>query len=354
MFVLLALAACTPDTPEESQATWLDGVYFRWNRANHRLAYAHFRPDAAGDIEAALIGGLSTTKASWELDKVCDPDACREFRTEDDSAIRLGWSRITTTDLALASARADLVSDPDGETTTVSVELPGRAGDEVTALVQGFVFDSDHPLAGDPACYHPEYGWHPLRMQIAIDDVTRTSTGADVTVSATFTPGSTQDKQRACIDEVYDRSLVPISVDVLVVAGAPAEDEAVTASADYAFSGNQFDPEPQDEVPPAALSLDTSGMVGWAAIDFAFNPGKKTERGTYLRSWGFELGDDGAAGVATNFSRGTQLHGMSYTFAGTVRAVPTEGTIEKGTIEAEIPAQLLADGRPLVTSYPAE
>ena len=96
-------------------------------------------------------------------------------------------------------------------------------------------------------------------------------------------------------------------------------------------------------------------MVGWSAVDFAFNPGNADERGVYLRSWGFELGAEGAAGVATNFSPITQLHDMSYTFSGDVRAVTVVGEIDTGLVEAEIPAQVNPlDERPVVQELALE
>lgn len=354
MFVLLSLAAGCSSAPEE--ATWIEGVYFRWSGANHRLSYAHFRPGDEGGLEASLIGGTSTTKQEVPpLGDTCDEDACTEFRITDESNIRVSWASVTTSEVALEVARAELLTGEGGATTTVSVPLPGRVVD-VTAMIRGFTLDSNHPLSGDPACYRPEYGWHPRRIQFSIEDVVRTRTGADVTVGATFAAGSTQDEQRACVDEVYERAQVPVVLDVLVIGdGMDVEEQTVTASADYKFSGNQFNPEPQEEVAATALAFELEGRaLGWTSIDYSFNPGDAGQRGAYLRSWGFEAGADGVSGVATNFSRGTQLHGMSYAFEGTVQAVDLGADVQRGVVEATMQATLNADERPVVETFPLE
>ncbi len=353
MFALLwSLAGCT-SFPEQ-EATWMQGAYFNWDLFNHRVSYIHL---GVGDdeVEASIVGGTSTTNTPADLDEGCD-SGCSEFPFVDDADVRVGWSRVTTSDVALGTVRAELVVGAEGGSTTVEVPLPEGARRGATAVLRGVVFDADHPLDGEEACYRPEYGWHPRRIAVSIDEVTLEDGVASVTVSAAFNAGATEDPTRQCIDEVYERALIPVTADVLVIAGFPSRalDEATVASAmTYPFDGGT--PDKQEEAPPLALGIDTEGaIVGWRAIDFAFNtvenPG---DRGAYLRSWGFEITGDSAAGIATNYSPGTQLHEMDYVFDGTVVAVEAEGTYETGTVVETIDVEL-EDERPVVFTFPLE
>ena len=109
--------------------------------------------------------------------------------------------------------------------------------------------------------------------------------------------------------------------------------ETVTSEATYPYGeGERRDPDEQPEVLPSALGV-SAPVVGWSGIDFTFDSGDG--RGSYLRSFGFELDEGGAAGVATNFSPRTQLSGFAYTFEGTVEAVELDADVQTGLVVVE-------------------
>lgn len=341
-----ASLACT-SLPEQ-EATTMTGAYFAWVDFNHRVSTLRFGVDDT-DAELAVIGGTSTTNTPPDLDATCNPDECDEIPALDRSLVRLGWSRLTTDTVALGTGSVALDVPRGGATGTVAIELPRGATGPATAILRGFALDTDRPLSGDPACYRPEYGWHPQRFAMAIDDVTLDGDTATVTVAAQFDAGPTEEAIRACVDEVYERAVVGITVDVLVIAGAEATAQTVESAANYPFSGNAFDPEPQDEVAPTALA--TRGTLeGFASVDFAFEGDDGL--GVYLRTFGFEITEAGAAGIATNFSRFTQQTDLSYTFTGEVLAIDVPGEVSTGTVEvAELETVVDADDTPIFQRF---
>lgn len=346
--VWLWLLGCT--SLEEQDALWMTGAYYDWEDFNHRVSALRFG-FAGQDAQLSVIGGTSTTDTPADLDETCDAETCSEFPFVDVSDVRLGWGRIVTDQVALGTGTVRLDAPQGGATGTVDVELPASPKGEVTALIRGFSMDSDRELSGGPACYRPEYGWHPLNFALSIDDVALDGTTASVTVTAQLDPGITLETERQCIDAIVDQAIVGLSVDVLVLAGVESvTDEAVTSSATYTYGDGPFSPDEQEEVAPAALALDAP-VVGWADVAFAFDSGEG--RGSYLRSFGFELGDGGARGIATNYSPVTQITGMSYTFAGTARGVQLEGTVETGTVAVDgLEADLDANDDPVYQRFP--
>ena len=352
--IVLMLGACTGPSatdatgpaPALTEATWLSGIYYRWSFFNHRVSYIHAVPNGTDQVDVSIIGGTSTTgQGRDDLPDGCASDTCLEFPFFDEAEVRIGWSRLSGASLGIG--RADLEVGRSGGSGSVDIEMAGATGD-VTALIRGITIDTDHALDGAPDCYQPKYGWHPAQIAASIDAVSLADGIATVDVSATFAAGTTMDDDRQCIDAVNDRAVVPFGVDVLVIAGhTGVADEAVAAAATYPFSGNASDPGEQDEVLPQPLTLDAP-VLGWAAVDFAFNPDNPDGRGVYLRTFGFEIGADGASGLATNYSPVTQLHDMSYTFAGTARGVTVEGEVTSGTVETTLPVELDASERPVI------
>ncbi|MBX2803536.1 MAG: hypothetical protein KTR31_37995 [Myxococcales bacterium] len=365
--VVVLLSACSgePEVPElpEQEATWMQGAYFNWDLFNHRLSYLHFDMNDAGGLDAAVVGGTSTTGQNADLDDGCERGSCLEFPASDQADIRVGWGRLTTSAVGLGTGRAQLEVSDAGETATIEVPLPAGATGDVTAVLRGFALDTNNPLDGDPACYRPEYGWHPRHLEIGIESVTLqegtaeqewADASATVEVRARFAPGVTEDKDRICIDEVVDRARVRVMADVLVVAGhGGVADEVVSSGETYPFGGDRFNPEPQEEATAAPVGV-TGELIGWSSVDFEFNPDSEAGRGVYLRSWGFEVGEAGAVGISTNFSPITQLHDMAYTFDGTVRAVTVDGTVQTGTVESVIDVRLNTDLTPMVFQLPLE
>ncbi|MEO0606389.1 MAG: hypothetical protein AAF211_33485 [Myxococcota bacterium] len=307
MLWMWMLAGCT--SLETQEALFVQGAYFDWVGFNHRVSALRFG-FADDEAELAIIGGTSTTGTPADLDDGCDPATCDEFPFDDDAEVRLGWAQLTTDTVALGTGTVTLEVPRGGASGSVDIELPAAPSGELTALLRGYTLDTDVPYTGEPGCYRPEYGWHPQNFRLAIDDVTRAGRTATVTVSAQFDPGPSFEEERLCIDEVFERAVIAMSVDVLVLAGADGvTDETVTASAEYSYGNGPFQPDPQEEVAPTPIAAGAP-VIGWSSVDFAFDSGADG-RGTYLRSFGFEITEAGATGIATNFSPVTQLTGMS-------------------------------------------
>ena len=355
LYLLALLAGCT-DEPETQEATWLQGAYYRWVIFNHRLSYAHVSLNDNSEAELMVVGGTSTSQRSAELPDTCDQSTCNEIPARDFTDLRVGWGRLITDTEALGTGRAELVVGEDGGSTTLEVALPDWAEGDVTAVIRGIVLDTDQPLQGEAACYNPQYGWHVRQIRAVVEDVTLSGTTATVTVGATFAAGLTEEEIRACIDEVYDRAQVALSVDVMVVAGhGGVTEQTVTSEAYYPFESGQAPPAQEEVLPEPLSDLSGDGVVGWSAIDFRFNPELTNERGAYLRSWGFEITEDGAAGIATNFSPGTQQHDMAYSFTGTVREVVVSGAVETGLLDLErFEVDVDGEDRPVVQTVPLE
>ena len=219
------LVACAPvEEPAEletQEALWLQGAYFNWRFFNHRVSALRFG-FSDDDVEVGVIGGTSTTNTPADLEPTCSSATCFELPFEDDSTVRVGWGHLRTDTVAVGTATVALDVPQGGAVGAIDIELPAVPGGEVTALLTGFTVNTDRPLAGDePACYRPEYGWHPRRfaieiLDVSLDEEARTGT---VEVAAQFDPGPSLEAQRACIDDVFERSLVAVSVDVMLLVG---------------------------------------------------------------------------------------------------------------------------------------
>ncbi|MEN0063190.1 MAG: hypothetical protein AAGA48_13630 [Myxococcota bacterium] len=329
-------AGCAPADEPLQEASWLQSAYFDWDLFNHRVSALRFG-FAGEDVELAVVGGTSTTNTPADLDDTCDPSTCQEFPFEDVSFAQIGWGRVVSDEVVMGLGTVTLEVPQGGATGQFDIALPRIPEGEVVALLAGFTVNTDHPLSGDePACYRPEYGWHPRRFTLAIDAITidEPSDKGIVEVTARFDAGPTLEPERACIDDVVSRSVVTVEVDVLLLAGVDdVSTEVVNSSATYPIGpGGRREPAAQPEVAPSPLETNAP-LVGWSSLDFAFDSGE--DRGSYLRSFGFVLGPDGAAGVATNFSPFTQLTDFAYAFEGTLEALQLDGDIETGTVTVE-------------------
>lgn len=331
-------------TPEPMSATWLETFDYDWVLFNHRVSYLHTL--ATVPPTAAVVGGTSTTLQRTELDAACDPDSCQEYPFHDDADVRIGWGQVTTTEARFATGTTSAVVGAAGTTATLAVPDPGGDG-TVTAILRGFTVDTDHPLAGEASCYPPGNGWHPRRLAIVLDAPRREGGELLVDVDLAFVAGLTEDPERQCIDEVHERSQVPMEVDVLFVVGPDAQALPIEQGMTYPWNGSQTAPE--EQFPPDLLDLavEAPGMRGWSALDFRFNEHAPTERGAYLRTLVLTIDGDRAGASATNYSPLTQLHDFSYAFTGTVQAIPLEG-VTHGVVEASLPTGVDDDGRPVV------
>jgi hypothetical protein len=300
--------------------------------------------------QVAVVGGTSTTQERTELDAGCDPDSCKEFPARDDSIVRVTVGRVTTTEAAFATAEGSVVVPASGANLTVRAPAPAgpHADGEITALLQGFSLQTDHPLSGGVACYQPANGWHPRRLGIAVDDARREGSELVADLSLHFVAGNTDDPDRVCVDEVNEQSMVPMTVQLLFVAGPAASTFAVEQAVAYPWNGDQFAPEEQPPPDPLVHDLP-EGIRGWSSVDFHFNEDKPGERGAYLRTLDFHIDGGEVTGTATNYSPITQLHDFSYRFSGTAVGIPISGT-SRTTYDAVLPTGLDDDGEPVVYS----
>lgn len=347
MIVALVLAGCT--SLDQDPVRWMEGFRFSWDLFNHRLAHLELRPEDDA-LHAAVIGGTSTTGAvPPPPPDSCSVESCVEFPFTDLALLDVDWVRAESDETALVVGSADLLLESGKEATaTVSATLPRGANGRPTAILHGLRLSTDHPLSGEPSCYEPSLGWHPQRFAIVLGEATETSDGVEVGVTAAFTPGASEDPARACIDEVVDRAVTGLHVDVLFVLlkNAPVLHH-LHAEASYAFSGNSLDPGEQPEVAaePYASGVSSS-VVGWSAIDFRFDPGE--DRGAYLRTLAVEATTTEALAWASNYSPGTQLEDFAYEFDGLVVGFEVDGAMERGTTTAVLVPDLDEGGDPVV------
>ncbi len=329
----LASAGCGQKF-DDNEGVWLEGFEFGWSLFNHRLSHLQVQVQEPG-VTAAIVGGTSTTSVVPEpLEDACDIEGCLEFPFADTSELSVSWGRAVTTRALMVPTSADLLVGRDGQTVTVSVAVDAKKNSEVVAILQGVTLNTDHELSGGPSCYRPEYGWHPRAIEIELG-AERIDDTVEVDVFARFHAGDTQDPDRQCIDAINDQAVVPMTIDVLVVVGAPVEVAQVSTSAAYPFSGNVGDPGDQERPASSSTGLDgTDAMLGWTRTSFEFNPDSGDDRGAYLRTLGFLAEPDGSAvGLATNYSLGTQLFDFAYTFEGTIARVEIGEGVTRGQVD---------------------
>ncbi len=351
LFSLLA-AGCQE---EEATLVWLEGFGFGWTIVNHRLSYVHFDADEDG-VDYAVIGGASSTGYAPELPTGCDEDLCGELEFEDSTSVEIAWGT-TTTRMAHGSTLGSVLATPSGGETELTIPLSRTGEGEPAALLQSLVLDTDHALAGGDSCYIPSLGWHPRRIAVELADPTLSSDGEslNVTLRAHFEAGLSFEEYRACQDEVVGEEQVLVTVEVLgLVSPDGVQQRQPSHDMAYEFSGNSLSPEeqPDPELSDRPLTLEQDpAIVGWSAFDFHFHEQDETMRGAYLRSWSVDMDvEQGwASGHATNYSPGTQLSEFTYTFSGTVTAVPTEAEVEHHrSVFDEVEAELDDDDRPVV------
>jgi hypothetical protein len=360
--VALVLAACHHDKelPPQS-ATALEGFRYGWQGFNHRVSHLQVQMGASAS-QVAVIGGTSTTNQFLpDLPTGCEQSSCNEFPAPDTADVEVSWANLTSTHTALATGSVHLEVGRDGGTGTVSVDLPEGAPETATAVISGLRLSTAHPLSGGDACYHPEYGWQPREIAISLGDVSSDGAYASVDVTGAFAAGKTFDPARQCIDDVNDQAIVDLDVDVLFLVGdGQVADQDVLQAAQFPFTGDKLNPDPQADPTPLPLDFGFAPTaVGFAKLDFAFDPDRTDDHGAYLRTLSFTLAPKEAPlpvtdanATATNYSPGTQLTDFGYRFTGVARAVDFDVTAKRGTSTASLPAKLDADGAPVVTAVP--
>lgn len=352
----LLLLACGGDPVD---LTVMEGFGYRWNTFNHRLSYLEGGV-SEGEVDLAVVGGTSTTGVAPELDESCDAETCDEFPFTDVAAVSLGWGQLRAKRVGSGVAEITLLVDAAGAVSTAQVPLDDPE-DAVVAVLGGLVLDTDHALPDDvPLCYDPAYGWHPRQIAVSLGAPVPGDGVAEVEVRAAFSAGNSLEAERACVDAVNEYATVALTVRVVVLSGRlDATAQALDQSASYAY-GSRGTPEEQPDPDPASRPLNgdpAESVFGWSALDFRFHVDDPDDRGAYLRSLSF-LADafaGSAIGHATNYSPGTQLSAFDYAFTGTVVAVSAEdGEITRGTVAAELPAELDDNGSPVITTVPLE
>lgn len=353
--VATALAGCGGKLPEQRGAV-LEGFSYGWELFNHRLSQLTVQAGLDNTV-VAVIGGTSTTSVvPGALPAECSPDECQEFPFTDNAAVEARWAVVDTQAVALVPLTVTLEAGREGASGTATGGLPEGAGGDAVAVVSGLSLSTDHALSAGPSCYDPAYGWHPQHLSITVGDVTVGDDGTvTVPVDASFAAGKTFEDERKCIDAVNTQAVVSLTIDLLAVVGAETiERQTLATEASYAFSGDKINPEAQDDPAPKALAFTVEDpVVGFTALDFAFDPDRTDDRGAYLRTlgWWAEPGGDANA-VATNYSPGTQLSDFAYRFAGEVVAIDHGGTVTRGTSTGTFPAALEADGSAVPNTLP--
>ncbi|MEZ4319582.1 MAG: hypothetical protein R3F61_18850 [Myxococcota bacterium] len=355
MIVLFALLGCSGT---ESSAVWLESSGYGWEFFNHRVSHIELGVDDTSAF-ASIVGGTSTTGVVTVLDDGCEVDTCQEFPFFDNALVQIGWGRVTSASAMFGTGSAQLLLDADGESTSLTIELADRAKGTPTAVIRGYSFDTNEPLAGGPACYKPGNGWLPKSLGVELGSPVLSDDGRSVTLDVTghFEAGPTFEDERQCLDAVIDQARVALDVHVLVaVTDDPAESLPVSTSASYAFSGQGSDPGEQPDPDWSQRSLGTSiddPLLGWSRFDFTFHEVDQS-RGAYIRTLHLDadLDADLASGHATNYSPPTQLSAFDYVFEGTVQAVDVGGGVERGRVDETIEVQLDDAGVPVVVSWP--
>lgn len=360
----LLLLALLPGCNKPIQATWPIGWSFGWASFNHRVSYIGYALSETA-ASTSIVGGTSTTNIDPPLPDGCDANTCQELPFTDKANVEVDWARVVSRKAAFGRATGQVVADAAGETQTVTVPLDrsARSG-TVTAWITGFTVDTDHALSGGSACYDPASGWLPRHLAIGLANPTLSSDrqSATVDVSATFEAGYTLEDNRQCIDAVVPEALVPVSVDVLVVAG-PFDPQRIQVADSMSYTyGNctgapcmDPDPQPDPDLSTRPLQIDPPGAAaGWTSFDFEFMTSFANDRGAYLRTWQVAFDPDAgwASGHATNYSPPTQLSGFDYNFTGEIDSVLLDSDVQRGSVSQQIPVKLDDNGRPVFSTLP--
>lgn len=358
---VVLLCACQPGEP----VAWVEGFGYGWTGFNHRVSHIGFAI-VDDEAEIAIVGGTSTSNEDPVLPGECDPDACFELSTNDTADVDLRWVRVAPKKERTGVEWVDIVADADGETVTAVVPLDRKARGDVFAVIGGFVLDTDHAPSGGPSCYDPAYGWHPRRIAVTLGEprLSGSRDAVEVDVTAIFEAGLSLEAERACIDAIATQALVPMGVQVVAIVGKDLAIDVADVTHDETYTWGcedvsgfclEPDPQPDPDLDDRPLDLDLSASVaGWTSFDFRFFAHDPDDRGAYLRtlSVAFDAEEGWASGHATNHSPVTQLSGFEYAFAGSIRAMTPADPPERGRIEANVPAEVDAEGEPSLHRFP--
>jgi hypothetical protein len=358
LFLVPLLAACSPDAPLPSEATWMHDLAVSWDGFNHRLSVLHARPVDA-DLEVAFIGGASTTDVVFDDSGTCiDIETCWELPFLDSSTFTASHQAGVGTDVQLAMGEVTVVAGPDGVEGSAEVLVDEAFDGEAVALIAGLRLDTgDAEVVG--SCYDPRHGWLLRELTVTLGTPEGSGPAVTVPVTARFEGGASLEEERECLDAIYADGTVTLTVDIAVVAGATSVTTHTVAQAaeydcDVCAEGGVVTNPPEQPLPdPVSLSF-ASDLVGWTSLSYTFHEGDT--RGAYLRTLAIDLDVAGqtANGTATNFSPLSQQSGFDYDFEGTLAEV--EADVELSTRDYAIdamPATLDAEGEAVLTTLSA-
>lgn len=318
----LLLTGCT----ESGTATVLSAYSFEWQAFNHRLSHLSYRIVEA-EVQAAVVGGASTTGQGPEFGPECDPATCQEFPFTDTAKLTATVSTGSAPNLVVARQTGEVLATAAGASVSVPLQWDIDPG-EITPMIAGFRLDSTR--SGD-GCYDASFGWLPRRLAIEL-----VADETDAVLSAWFEAGLSHEEERACLDEAVPEATLALTVDIVAIAGVAASATSIEQAGQYTLGSRT---EPDEQPPPDAVAVP--GAVGWSAWDWQFHQMDTDGRGAYLRASSTAANDDSSA-AASNYSPGTQLSGFDFAFVGQAVAVDWEAS--RHDVEGEYTPTLDADG----------
>ncbi len=341
---------CAGPEPDPTEEIWLEGLGYGWELFNHRVSHVEIGVGRDGGW-AAIVGGTSTTNELTDLPDGCDSGTCGEFPFVDEADVRLRWARVSSSDVVFARQRVELLATAEGASTTASVPLPRPVEGRAAVALAALSLDTDHELAGGPACYDPRLGWHPRRMAIALGTPALDDGGAAVSVQvdARFEAGRSLEDERQCIDEVCDQAQVPVVLEMVVLAGAVERTE-VTRTFGQEFGYGDGPLNPDEQPPPPAQDLDAGDVLAITGIDWRFHQADPDGRGAYIRTLDVDLDADAGQVLAwaSNYSPGTQLSGFEYDVTVAVTALSLDAVVTRGSVAENLDVEIDGDGAPVV------
>ncbi len=349
----LACAGQMGCSNEPFEATWMTGFDWSWANTNHRLSALVVSPQAGG-ARVAVVGGSSTTAKVFD-DGCLDPQTCGELPVKDSSDFKVTWTEAVTTSAQIVRDTARFAATLTGGEATITVPLRKRIPENqpVTAWIAGFsVATGDVPTDPALSCYDSRHGWLPRELALEVVDVARAPDGrsVDVGVAAQFEAGVTLEAIRRCLDAAIASAGISVELEVVVVAGAEAEDTAVTRSETVPFDASIDQDWTEDDRVDGPSDL--ASPYGWSSIGWRFHTDDPQFRGAYLRRMTLLADEGGAIGWATNEAPEVVLQsGFSFLFEGVLRAVDVDA--ELNHYEASVtgmPAEVDDAGRATVTT----
>lgn len=309
------LAGCVAPPTE---ASWVVGTSYRWERFNHRLSRWSVDAEAA---TVEVVGGASTTGIGTDLGTCYEPTTCGELPAFDPYLASIDGVRARGVHLVPFSV--DLVTDRFGAAETVLVPLPRGASGPTFAWIAGWSIDTDTPHGGE-SCYEPRFGWLPDVLELGVRAGEADAGSVTVTATAAFGSGASLEEIRQCLDAAAPLAAARVTLRGVVVVGPDTPDvQAVSQEKAWPDIDRSGDQEVGDVGPIAANFPGPGAWGGWASLSWRFHQVVEPDRGAYLRELSIVADADRnlAYGFATNTSP-TALSGFDYAFVGELATWP--------------------------------